>query len=145
MQIEVIERAPATVVFQRYQGPLGLPLAHFWRARVLPWLAEQGVVDCPRYGIAHSDTRYDCCVELPAGLTLSGGKSQTIPGGKYARITFKGTGADIGTAWEDFVAAVRAAHRIDPQRPPLEYYPRGAYVDAKRGVFACALLFPVEA
>src|SRR5688572_11403444 len=111
MKIEIIERAPVRVAYLRYTGPFGEPLGKFWRATVAPWLADHGLVDCPRYGMPLDDSmntppekcRYDACVELPRGLTLSDAESKTIAGGKYAVTTFKGTGAEIGAAWGAFV------------------------------------------
>jgi AraC family transcriptional regulator len=153
MKIEIIERAPVRVAYLRYTGPYGEPLGKFWRATVAPWLADHGLVDCPRYGVPLDDSmntppekcRYDACVELPRGLTLSDAESKTIAGGKYAVTTFKGTGAEIGAAWGAFVGECisRRTPGIDGSRPPFEHYPRGALLDVKTGVFSCELCLPV--
>jgi AraC family transcriptional regulator len=153
VKIELVERQPVKVAYLRYTGPLGEPVGKFWRATVLSWLADHGLIDCPRYGVALDDPkstpaqqcRYDACVELPRGLTLPDAAETVLAGGRYATTHFKGTGADIGAAWDVFAAAVREnpALRLDPKRPPFEHYPRGAVFDTKTGVFNCELCLPL--
>ena len=151
MKIEIVERRPVRVACRRYTGPFGEPLGRFWRNTVAPWLADHGLVDCPRYGVALDDPmrtppercRYDACVELPAGLTLPDAAETTIAGGRYAVTHFKGPGSQIGAAWAAFVGEVLTAQRMDETRPPFEHYPRGAAYDARTGVFACELCLPV--
>ena len=155
MKIEFVERRPVTVACMRYTGPLGEPLGRFWRATVSPWLAEHGLLDCPRYGVTIDDPmntpadecRYDACVELPRGLSVPGANESTIAGGRYAVAHFKGTSAEIGPAWRAFVVAVLSdsANRADRQRHTFEHYPRGASLDPKSGVFACELCLPLVA
>jgi len=154
VRIEITERQPVRVAYLRYTGPLGDPLARFWRATVSPWLAELGLLDCPRYGVTLDNPmntppekcRYDACVELPRGVTLPNAGETTIPGGRYAVTRFKGTGADIGAAWGAFVGAALAspANRLDPARLPFECYPRGALYDPKTRVFSCELCLPLS-
>jgi AraC family transcriptional regulator len=152
VKIEIAERQPVKVAFLRYTGPMGEPLERFWRATVAPWLADHGLVDCPRYGVTLDDPartpkdrcRYDACVELPAGLTLPDAEETTIPGGRYAITNFKGTGAGIGAAWGAFVGqARREGKALDPQRHCFEHYPRGAGFDARTGMFSCELCLPM--
>jgi len=153
MRIDILERLPVRVACMRYTGPFGEPLARFWRSQVSPWLAEHGLLDCPRYGISLDDPsrtppekcRYDACVELPPGLSLPDSPEITIAGGRYAITHFKGTGAVIGAAWGEFLQEFCAdpARRIDSSRQPFEHYPRGALLDARTGVFACELCLPV--
>jgi AraC family transcriptional regulator len=96
MEVEIVERQPVRVAYLRYTGPFGEPVGKFWRATVGPWLADHGLVDCPRYGVALDDSRkippakcrYDACVELPPGLTLPDAESRTLAGGRYAVTTF---------------------------------------------------------
>jgi AraC family transcriptional regulator len=159
MRITVTERPPVDVACLRYTGPFGEPLGRFWRGVVAPRLADHGLVDCPRYGVVLDDPRttapgrcrYDACVELPAGLTLPDASRITIPGGRIAITTFKGTSASISAAWAEFVAAVRADptnrldHGLDKSRHPYEHYPRGAPYDARTGVFSCELCLPLGA
>jgi len=155
VKIEIIERQPVKVAYLRYTGPFGEPLGRFWRNTVAPWLADHGLIDCPRYGVALDNPmhtppekcRYDACVELPRGLTLPDAEETTLPGGRYAVTRFKGTGAEIGPAWGAFVGATMAdaAHRMDLQRNPYEHYPRGASYDPKTGIFACELCLPLGA
>jgi AraC family transcriptional regulator len=153
MRIDVVQRPAIRVAYLRYTGPFGEPLGRFWRNTVAPWLADRGLVDCPRYGVALDNPvttaperfRYDCCVELPPGLSLPDAAETTIRGGRYAITHFKGSGADIGAAWSAFVGEYLAdtTHRIDQSRPAFEHYPRGALYDARTGTFACELCLPV--
>jgi AraC family transcriptional regulator len=155
MNIDVIDRNPTRVAYLRYTGPFGEPVGRFWRGVVAPWLADNGLVDCPRYGVSVDDPRttapescrYDACVELPPGLSLTDAPETRIAGGRYAVTTFKGMGADIGPAWDRFLQAFATGHRLrlDEARPPFEHYPRGAMYDARNGTFACELCLPVLA
>jgi AraC family transcriptional regulator len=153
MRIDVVERAEVRVACRRYTGPSGEPIGRFWRSSVAPWLADLGLLDCPRYGITLDDPsstppgqcRYDACVELPPGLSLPDAGESTVCGGKYAVTHFKGTGAQIGAAWDEFLRECRSTQRMDASRPPFEHYPRGALHDARTGVFACELCLPVLA
>ena len=152
MKIAIIERQPARVAYLRYTGPFGEPLTRFWRASVTPWLADHGLVDCPRYGVTldspaqtrPENCRYDACVELPRGLTLPDASETTVPGGRYAVTTFKGTGADIEAAWAAFIAeALDSGVQMDTRRLCFEHYPRGALFDGRSGVFSCELCLPL--
>jgi AraC family transcriptional regulator len=152
VKIEIVERRPVKVAYLRYTGPMGPALERFWRATVAPWLADHGLVDCPRYGVTLDDPaitppercRYDACVELPAGLTLPDAEQTTIPGGRYAITNFKGTGAGIGAAWGAFIQhAAGEERRLDPRRHCFEHYPRGAGFDARTGMFTCELCLPL--
>jgi AraC family transcriptional regulator len=152
VNIDIVERKAVRVAMRRYTGPFGEPLGRWWRATMTPWLCDQGLIDCPRYGVAldnpaitpAEECRYDACVELPAGLSVSDATEMTIPGGRYAVTRFKGTGAEIGAAWDGFVrAALERDLEMDSDRPAFEHYPRGAPFDARTGVFACELCYPV--
>lgn len=153
VKITLVERQPVKVASRRYTGPFGEPLGRFWRLTMGPWLADHGLLDCPRYGVAldnpritaPENCRYDACVELPAGLVLPEAAETTIAGGLYAITPFKGTGAQIGGAWEDFAGLVfvDAAHQPDSHRHPLEHYPRGAAFGPRAGVFTGELCLPL--
>jgi AraC family transcriptional regulator len=153
VRIEITERRPVRVAYLRYTGPFGEPIGRFWRGTVIPWLAEHGMLDCPRYGVTLDNPRntppekcrYDACVELPRDMTLPDGGQTLIAGGSYAVTNFKGTGADIGTAWAAFEGETLgdAANQRDPSRCSFEHYPRGASFDAKTGVFCCELCLPL--
>ena len=151
MNLEIVQRNSARVAARRYVGPFGEPLGRFWRVTVAPWLAEHGLLDCPRYGVAYdnpvntlpAECRYDCCVELPAGVSLPDAPEFIIPGGDYAVARFKGTGAEIGAAWAEFIGAcLSRGLKFDTSRLDFEHYPRGATFDTKTGVFACELCYP---
>jgi AraC family transcriptional regulator len=152
MKIDLVERKPVRVAYLRYSGPSGEPIGRFWRGTVAPWLADHGLLDCPRYGVAvdhfsitaPQPCRYDACVELPPGLSLPDAPETTIAGGRYAVTRFKGSGAGIVGAWAEFQQAFHAnpALPTDDMRPAFEHYPRGAVYDARTGVFACELCLP---
>jgi AraC family transcriptional regulator len=153
VNIETVDRNAVRVAARRYVGPIGGPLGKFWRNVMTPWLADNGLMDCPRYGVALDDPastppdrcRYDCCVELPAGLGVADAPVSTIPGGKYAVTHFKGTSAQIGAAWDSFVrACIGSGMKMDVARPAFEHYPRGATFDSKTGVFVCELCLPLD-
>jgi AraC family transcriptional regulator len=153
VKIQIAERQPVKVACLRYTGPGGEPVGRFWRATVAPWLADHGLLDCPRYGVSLDNPgttppdkcRYDACVELPRGLSLPDVAETTIAGGRYAVTHFKGTSAEIGAAWGAFVAATLAdaTNAADVQRPAHEHYPRGASFDLKTGEFSCELCLPL--
>jgi AraC family transcriptional regulator len=153
VKIAICERPPTRVAYLRYTGPFGEPLLRFWRATVAPWLADHGLLDCPRFGVALDDPhetapercRYDACVELPHGLRLPDAEEGTIPGGRYAIANFKGTGTEIGRAWDAFVEqALLEGGQVDERRHPYEHYPRGASFDARTGTFSCELCLPLS-
>lgn len=152
MNIDVVERQPVRVAYLRYTGPFGEPVGKFWRNTVSPWLADHGLIDCPRYGVTIDNPmvtppdkcRYDACVELPPGLKLPDAAQTSISGGRYAVTLFKGSGADIGRAWNAFAAECTDLGLMwDTLRLPFEHYPRGAHFDHKTGNFACELCIPV--
>jgi AraC family transcriptional regulator len=151
MKVDIAERPPVEVFYLRYTGPCGEPLGKFWRTTVAAWLADHGLLDCPRYGVTLDSPmktppekcRYDCCVEIPAGLRPPDAEEKTIPGGRYAVTHFKGAGAGIGAAWTSFLDEVTKTRQVDGTRLPFEHYPRGASFDARTGVFACELCIPV--
>lgn len=152
MNIDFVDRAPARVAYLRYTGPYGEPLGRFWRTVVSPWLADHGLLDCPRYGVPLDDpmtmpperTRYNCCVQLSSGLTIPDATESIISGGRYAISRFKGTPADIDAAWSALVRERNSRHlKGDAARLPFEHYPRGAFFDHRTGAFACELCLPV--
>ena len=153
MNVKLIDRQPATVAYLRHFGPYGDPLSQFWRKTVSPWLATNGLLGQPRYGISHDDPsvtapaqcRYDAGVEVPPHFTPSGHAFKTtIPGGRYAVLRFKGGVAEIGEAWtallRDWLPA--SGMQLDA-RPCFEYYPKDAAYDPQTGVFECDICIPV--
>ncbi len=143
---------PVRVAYLRYTGPFGEPVGRFWRTSVSEWLADNGLLDCPRYGVSLDDPRttpaercrYDACVALPNGLAVPGAAETTVAGGCYAVTPFKGTSADIGAAWGEFAAQCAALSLpFDASRPAFEHYPRGASFELKTGLFACELCTPL--
>ena len=145
MKIGFVERQPVRVAYLRCTGAADQPLGRFWRNTVAPWLAEHGLLDCPRYGVI-ADAQYGAGIELPPGMTLPDVPETTIAGGRYAVTCFKGSGRDVAAAWSAFTAQLLtgADNRVDASRPALEHMPRGAFHDVRTGVFACELCLPVS-
>ncbi len=91
----------------------------------------------------NADTMQDA--RRPPTLTaLGNAQKTTIPGGKYAALSFKGTAGEIGEAWtamlRDWLPA--SGLKLDG-RPMFEYYPQGSSFDAASGVFDCKFCIPV--
>jgi AraC family transcriptional regulator len=153
MNVRLIDRQPTTIAYRRYVGPYGDPVSQFWQKTVYPWLAANGLLEQPRYGISHDDPgitapeqcRYDAGVEVPPQLVPSGNAFKTtIPGGRYAARSFKGTAAVIAEAWtavlRDWLPS--SGLQLDA-RPCFEYYPKGSTYDPATGVFECEICIPV--
>jgi AraC family transcriptional regulator len=153
MNVNLIDRQPASIAYLRHVGPYGAPILTFWQKTVYPWMATNGLLQQPRYGISHDDPsvtapeqcRYDAGCEVPPAMTTLGNALKTtIPGGKYAALSFKGTVADIEAAW---TAMLRdwlppSGLQLD-SRIMFEYYPQGSSYDPATGVFDCKLCVPV--
>jgi AraC family transcriptional regulator len=153
MKVEIVERKPTTIVCLRYVGPYGEPISAFWQQTVYPWMAASGLLQQPRYGVSYDDPnvvdpaqcRYDAGCEAPSTLTaLGNAQKTTIPGGKYAAFSFKGTVNQIEEAWTAMLRDWLPASSLQLDgRPLFEYYPEGTSYDPKTGVFDCKLCIPV--
>jgi len=153
MKVDIIERQPTTIVYLRYVGPYGEPISAFWQQKVYPWMAASGLLQQPRYGVSHDDPnvvapeqcRYDAGCEAPPTLTaLGNAQKTTIPGGKYAALSFKDTVGEIEEAWTAMLRDWLPASGLQLDgRPMFEYYPQGSSYDPASGVFDCKLCIPV--
>jgi AraC family transcriptional regulator len=153
MKVELIDRRPTTIAYLRHVGPYGAPIATFWQETVYPWMATNGLLQQPRYGISHDDPsvtapeqcRYDAGCELPPAMTTLGNALKTtIPGGQYAALGFKGTVADIEAAWTAMLRDWLPSSGLQlDSRIMFEYYPQGSSYDPATGVFDCKLCVPV--
>jgi len=153
MKVELIDRQPTTVDYLRHVGPYGAPLMAFWQETVYPWMVTNGLLQQPRYGISHDDPtitapqqcRYDAACEVPpASTTLGNALKTTIPGGKYAALSFKGTVAGIEEAWNAMLRDWLPSSGLQLDgRMMFEYYPRDSSYDPATGVFDCKLCVPV--
>jgi AraC family transcriptional regulator len=153
MKVELIDRQRTAVAYLRHVGPYGAPIAAFWQSTVYPWMATSGLLQQPRYGISHDDPtitapqqcRYDAGCEIPPTLTTLGNALKTtIPGGKYAALSFKGTVADIEQAWTAMLRDWLPSSGLQLDgRMMFEYYPQGSSYDPATGVFDCKLCIPV--
>ena len=153
MQVQLIERHPARVAYMRHTGPYGEPIGRFWQQQVAPWMETDGLMGRARYGISHdepsvtdpSQCRYDACVEVDESYVPSGrALITTLPGGRYAVMHFKGTGAEIFVAWRRLLGEWLPSSRLQlDMRPCFEHYPVGSSYDAATGVFDCDICIPV--
>jgi AraC family transcriptional regulator len=116
-------------------------------------MVTSGLLQQPRYGISHDDPaitapqqcRYDAACEVPPTLTTLGNALKTtIPGGKYAALSFKGTVAGIEEAWTAMLRDWLPSSGLQLDgRMMFEYYPEGSSYDPATGVFDCELCVPV--
>jgi AraC family transcriptional regulator len=153
MNVRLIERQPTRVAYMRHTGPYDESIGRFWMDEVAPWMATDGLLGHPRYGLSHDDPsvadprqcRYDACVEvderfMPSGRALI----TTLPGGRYAVMPFKGTSADIALAWRRLLGEWLPSSRLQlDMRPCFEHYPAGSSWDPETGEFSCELTIPV--
>ena len=155
MNVRLIERQPTSVAYLRHLGPYGPPVLQFWMETVYPWLLTNGLLDQPRYGISHDDPditapeqcRYDACAEVPPQFVSSGkALKTTIPGGRYAVMSFQGTVKDIEHAWTALLRDWLPSSGLQlDARPCFEHYPKGSGYNPQTGVFACEICIPVIA
>jgi AraC family transcriptional regulator len=154
MKVTLINREPATVAYLRYLGPYGEPISRFWHEKYVPWATMNKLgADHARYGISYDDPsitapeqcRYDACAEVAADFAVSGGALKTtIPGGRYAVLSFKGTAKQIGEAWATLLRDWLPSSGLQlDARPCFEYYPKGADYNPETGEFACEICIPV--
>jgi AraC family transcriptional regulator len=153
MNVKLVDRQPTTVAYLRHVGPYGPELSDFWQESVYPWMQTNHLLGRPRYGISLDDPgitapekcRYDAAVEVEPGFIGAGQHLTTsIPGGKYAAASFRGTGAELGDAW---MALLRdwlpgSGLQLDA-RPLFEYYGPEMTMDQETGAFECEICIPV--
>lgn len=153
MKIRLLDRQPAEVFYLRHTGPYGEPISRFWREEVFPWMASNDLLGRTRYGVSLDDPsvtkpqncRYDACVDVPKGTTLTGKPMRKIiPGGKYAVLAFDGTTKEIEIAWDRILRdwLPTSGLQLDA-RPFFEHYPPTAGFDPKTGKFECEICVPV--
>ena len=153
MNVTLMDRTATPVVYLRRTGPYDDGLPRFWMQTVYPWLAENGLLDRPRYGISHDDPgitdprqcRYDACAEAPAGFQPSRGTLTTIlPGGRYAVLKYAGDLAHIGGAWNALLRDWLPASGLQlDARPCFEHYPHASGFDSRTGMITCEICIPV--
>ena len=154
MKVKLIDRQPATIAYLRHLGPYGEPISEFWQNTYKPWaIINKLGGDHARYGISYDDPsitvadqcRYDACAEVaPDFVAIGGVLKATIPGGKYATLSFKGTVKQVGEAWTALLRDWLPSSGLQlDDRPCFEYYPKGAAYDSQTGVFECEICIPV--
>lgn len=154
MKVTVTDRQSAKVAYFRHLGPYGQGISDFWQKTYVPWATMNRLgADHARYGISHDDPsitapdqcRYDACAEVPSDFVATGGAlTSTIPGGKYAVLSFKGTVDQVGGAWTELLRDWLPSSGLQLDgRPAFEYYPKGACYDPKTGEFECEICIPV--
>ena len=153
MNVEIIDRKPTQIACLRHVGRYGQPLSAFWQSEVYPWMVTNGLIGQPRYGISVDDPkvtapeqcRYDAGCETPPNFAVSGNAHRmTVPGGRYAALSFRGVVADFEAAWaallRDWLPS--SGMQLD-SRPMFEYYPVDSSYDPATGVLQCKLCVPV--
>ncbi|MHB8472595.1 MAG: AraC family transcriptional regulator [Gammaproteobacteria bacterium] len=154
MNVKLIDRQPVTVAYLRHIGPYGEPLSKFWQNTYKPWAVMNKLGgDHARYGIGYDDPsitapeqcRYDACAEVAPDFVASGGALKTtIPGGRYAALSFKGTVKQVGEAWTALLRDWLPSSGLQlDARPCFEFYPKGAAYDSQTGAFECEICIPV--
>jgi AraC family transcriptional regulator len=153
MNVVLVDREPVSVAYLRLTGPYGPAISTFWRDTVAPWMATNNLIGRERFGIGLDDPsvarpercRYDACVASPPGEVLSGhSHRKVIPGGRYATLAFKGSGAGIPQAWHALLRDWLPQSGLQPDaRPMFEQYPPGGFYDPKTGEFSCNICIPV--
>jgi AraC family transcriptional regulator len=153
MKVEIIERKPTPIAYLRHVGPYGEPIGIFWQTEVYPWMVTNRLIGQPRYGISHDDPsvtaqeqcRYDAGCELPDNALVGGNAHRTtVPGGKYAALSFKGVVAAFEPAWDRLLRDWLPSSGLQlDNRPMFEYYPTDSTYDPATGVLECKLCVPV--
>lgn len=153
-QARLVEFAPVEVDYLRHVGPYGAPVAAFWQEVALPWLAANGRLQEPRYGVVHDNPevvppdqcRYD--VAIARGQPLReprGARTMRLPGGPYAVCAFRGTPAELALAKirlrDEWLP--RQRRRLDG-RPILELVPIDPDYDPLTGAFSCDFALPAR-
>lgn len=153
MDVKLIDRPQVTVAYMRYIGPYGPHVHTFWMQRFGPWMARHGLTGRAAYGISYDDPhitapeqcRYDACVEVEPGFVADGGAQVgTIPGGRYAVLSYYGKPEQVGEAW---TALLRiwlpdSGLQLDA-RPCFEHYPPNSAIDPATGHMHCEICIPV--
>jgi AraC family transcriptional regulator len=153
MKVQIIARKPTPIAYLRHVGPYGQPIGAFWQTQVYPWMAANGLIGQPRYGISHDDPRvtapeqcrYDAGCEISASVLARGDAHRTtIPGGQYAALDFKGVVADFEPAWNALLRDWLPSSGLQLDgRPMFEYYPVDSSYDPSTGALECQLCVPV--
>ncbi|HEY9155497.1 MAG TPA: AraC family transcriptional regulator [Opitutaceae bacterium] len=151
--VKVIERPAVRIAYLRYQGEFGPAVGQFWQNQVYPWLAENNLLDAPKYGIARDDPttteknklRYDAGAEIGKKFVPpQNTQIDELPGGLYACARFRGTPANIQSGWDRLLREwlPSSGYQLD-SRPCFEYYPSPIDGDEETGAFSCDLCIPV--
>lgn len=155
MKVDIIEMPPARVAYLRQIGPYGATINTFWNEKFWPWAKANGLDGRACYGLSHDDPsitppekcRYDACIEVPNGFVPGGSCNvATMPGGRYAALSFKGTANEISDAWTMLFRDWLPESGLTPdERPCFEYYPADTEFNSESGAFECKLCAPVAA
>lgn len=153
LDVRLVERPPAQIVYLRHVGPYGPPVTRFWATKAYPWLVANRLLDEARYGIAHDDPsitdprlcRYDACADMPAGFPVDRHTlTATLPGGRYAVLPFEGPVEEVVVAWTRLLRDWLPSSGLQlDERPCYEYYAPCDADDAAPCRFACDLCIPV--
>lgn len=153
MNVRIVDRPPVTVACLRHLGPYGEPISRFWGQAYFPWAVAHDLLGHERYGVSHDDPgiaapeqcRYDACAEVAANFVPAGGAFlSTLPGGRYAVMSFRGSAAQVIDAWTALLRDWLPSSGLQlDARPCFEHYPIDAACDSDSGEFACEICIPV--
>ncbi|MGH8183032.1 MAG: AraC family transcriptional regulator [Rhodanobacteraceae bacterium] len=153
MRVQLVNRPPVKIAYLRHTGPYGAPISKFWIDTVAPWMAENDLMDRPRYGISHDDPeitapsncRYDAGVAIEEGHVYSGNAQyMEIPGGRYAALQFEDTLDKFANAWASLLRDWLPSSGLQlDARPCFEHYPVSSRYNPETGVMSCELCIPV--
>ena len=153
MNVMLVDREAVHLAYHRLTGPYGPAIGRFWQDKVAPWMATNNLLGRERFGIGLDDPsvtrpercRYDAAVSSPQGEVLSGNPHRKVlPAGRYASMSYEGTGADLPQAWQSLLRnwLPKSGLQLDA-RPFFEQYPVDGFYDPRTGAFSCNLCIPV--
>lgn len=124
MEIEVQTIPDLTVGFLRHMGPYH-EVGDTWRS-LMEWVGSKGLLGRAKcFGVCHDDPqttpaaelRYDACVDL-TGLDVEVDgelKTQTLPGGRFAKTVHRGTYENLGETYDRFLGRELNAQGYQPK------------------------------
>lgn len=155
MEVRIIELPKARVAYQRLIGPYGPAIGEFWRARIAPWMQSHGLGNATCYGVGYDDPsvtpaakcRYDACVEVAADFPAGGQTDiQTLPGGRYAVLSFNAQPETIADAWMWLTRQWLPSSGLQcDDRPCFEMFSAATARNPETGDFRCDICIPVRA
>jgi AraC family transcriptional regulator len=153
MRVELKTLPPVRVAYLRNSGPHGPGIGKTWE-RFDAWCEARGFMPRRMFGVCHDDPsttpsahcRYDACVEIDGSFEPGGEVGvQTVSGGRYACAEFRGTSAEVGSAWARFFREwLPTSGVVLASRPALELYDLELEDEESPDAFSCWLCIPIR-